>query len=201
MRRQGAGSIERLCAAWPAAAVVAVLCVAETVHGASRTSPTVHSFADANTLLGKPGGTGLIRADEVTYDTGTKMVTAEGHVEIDYNDRILLADKVTYDHIGYNSRLDELQAAILRVLLPELDGWADARRAAGRAYEEAGLGEVVTLPAVTPAAAFVLPAASVPSSDAPAAVRPTADPPAVPAPPRGSRRRPRWTGTSSRRRR
>ena len=39
-------------------------------------------------------------------------------------------DKVTYERIGWNSRLDELQAAILRVLLPQLDGWAEGRRAA-----------------------------------------------------------------------
>jgi dTDP-4-amino-4,6-dideoxygalactose transaminase len=55
-------------------------------------------------------------------------------------------DKVTYEEIGYNSRLDELQAAILRVQLPHLDTWADGRRAAGRHYEEAGLGELVELP-------------------------------------------------------
>ena len=55
-------------------------------------------------------------------------------------------DKVTYEEVGYNSRLDELQAAILRVLLPELDGWCDGRRAAGRHYEEAGLGELVGVP-------------------------------------------------------
>ncbi|HEY5045493.1 MAG TPA: DegT/DnrJ/EryC1/StrS family aminotransferase [Solirubrobacteraceae bacterium] len=55
-------------------------------------------------------------------------------------------DKVTYELLGYNSRLDELQAAILRVQLPHLDGWADGRRAAGRHYEEAGLGELVKLP-------------------------------------------------------
>ena len=52
-------------------------------------------------------------------------------------------DKVTYEHVGYNSRLDELQAAILRVQLPHLDAWADGRRAAARHYDEAGLGELV----------------------------------------------------------
>src|SRR3954447_16408070 len=49
--------------------------------------------------------------------------------------------KVTYEHVGYNSRLDELQAAILRVQLPHLDGWAAGRRQAGAHYDEAGLGE------------------------------------------------------------
>jgi dTDP-4-amino-4,6-dideoxygalactose transaminase len=56
-------------------------------------------------------------------------------------------DKVTFVDVGYNSRLDELQAAALRVLLPELDGWNASRRAAAAAYEEQGLGEVVSLPA------------------------------------------------------
>jgi dTDP-3-amino-3,4,6-trideoxy-alpha-D-glucose transaminase len=55
-------------------------------------------------------------------------------------------DKVTYEQVGYNSRLDELQAAILRVQLPHLDSWADGRRQAGRDYEQAGLGELVRLP-------------------------------------------------------
>jgi len=55
-------------------------------------------------------------------------------------------DKVSYELVGYNSRLDELQAAILRVQLPHLDGWADGRREGGRHYEQAGLGELVKLP-------------------------------------------------------
>jgi dTDP-3-amino-3,4,6-trideoxy-alpha-D-glucose transaminase len=55
-------------------------------------------------------------------------------------------DKVTYEQIGYNSRLDELQAAILRVQLPHVEEWAEGRRLAGRHYEEAGLGELVSLP-------------------------------------------------------
>ncbi|HEY2141832.1 MAG TPA: DegT/DnrJ/EryC1/StrS family aminotransferase [Solirubrobacteraceae bacterium] len=55
-------------------------------------------------------------------------------------------DKVTYEQVGYNSRLDELQAAILRVQLPHLDAWADGRRAAAGHYEQSGLGELVRLP-------------------------------------------------------
>ena len=55
-------------------------------------------------------------------------------------------DKHTFTDVGYNSRLDELQAAALRVLLPELDGWNAARRDAAAAYERHGLGGHVSLP-------------------------------------------------------
>lgn len=57
-------------------------------------------------------------------------------------------DKRTFEYVGYNSRLDELQAAILRVMLPELDGWCQGRRAAARAYSEAGIEQYVTPPAI-----------------------------------------------------
>jgi dTDP-4-amino-4,6-dideoxygalactose transaminase len=56
-------------------------------------------------------------------------------------------DKKTFVEVGYNSRLDELQAAVLRILLPELDRWSAGRRAAAAAYLSAGLAEYVTLPA------------------------------------------------------
>ncbi|MBV9947383.1 MAG: DegT/DnrJ/EryC1/StrS family aminotransferase [Myxococcales bacterium] len=57
-------------------------------------------------------------------------------------------DKRTFEFVGYNSRLDEVQAAILRVMLPELDGWCEGRRAAARAYAQAGIEEYVTPPRV-----------------------------------------------------
>jgi dTDP-3-amino-3,4,6-trideoxy-alpha-D-glucose transaminase len=62
-------------------------------------------------------------------------------------------DKRTFELVGHNSRLDALQAGILRVQLPHLDGWADGRRAAARAYTDAGLGDLVTLPVPTDGAA------------------------------------------------
>ncbi|HEX6787957.1 MAG TPA: DegT/DnrJ/EryC1/StrS family aminotransferase [Gaiellaceae bacterium] len=55
-------------------------------------------------------------------------------------------DKVDFDFVGYNSRLDELQAAFLRIFLTHLDEWNHGRRAAAARYAELGLGELVDLP-------------------------------------------------------
>jgi dTDP-4-amino-4,6-dideoxygalactose transaminase len=57
-------------------------------------------------------------------------------------------DKHTFEYVGYNSRLDEIQAAILRVLLPELDAWSEGRRSAARAYADAGIDDYVTPPSL-----------------------------------------------------
>jgi dTDP-4-amino-4,6-dideoxygalactose transaminase len=55
-------------------------------------------------------------------------------------------DKTAFDFVGYNSRLDEVQAAMLRIFLPELAGWSEGRRAVAARYAELGLGELVELP-------------------------------------------------------
>jgi dTDP-3-amino-3,4,6-trideoxy-alpha-D-glucose transaminase len=62
-------------------------------------------------------------------------------------------DKQTFKEVGYNSRLDELQAAILRVLLPHLGRWSEGRRAVADYYLDAGLGRHVALPRPPEAAA------------------------------------------------
>jgi dTDP-4-amino-4,6-dideoxygalactose transaminase len=59
-------------------------------------------------------------------------------------------DKKTFELVGTNSRLDAVQAAMLRVFLPHLTGWNEARREAAARYAELGLGEVVELPVDEP---------------------------------------------------
>lgn len=52
--------------------------------------------------------------------------------------------------VGLNSRLDGFQGAVLRVKLPHLDGWSDARKANADRYRDlfaaAGIGDNVVLP-------------------------------------------------------
>jgi dTDP-4-amino-4,6-dideoxygalactose transaminase len=55
-------------------------------------------------------------------------------------------DKVDFEFVGYNSRLDELQAGMLRIFLQQLDGWNRGRREVAARYAELGLGELVELP-------------------------------------------------------
>jgi dTDP-4-amino-4,6-dideoxygalactose transaminase len=64
--------------------------------------------------------------------------------------------EVKYEHryLGWNARLDALQAALLRVKLRHLDDWTAARQAAARRYdaliEEHHLGHFLRRPAVQP---------------------------------------------------
>jgi dTDP-4-amino-4,6-dideoxygalactose transaminase len=104
---------------------------------------------------GRPGGLGQVATFSFypsknlgCFGDGGMIVTSDEQIAEQV--RILRfhgsRDKVDYEQLGYNSRLDELQAAILRVQLPHLQTWADGRRAAARHYEQAGLGELVLLP-------------------------------------------------------
>jgi dTDP-4-amino-4,6-dideoxygalactose transaminase len=54
--------------------------------------------------------------------------------------------KRAFEYVGYNSRLDEIQAAALRIFLRELDGWTAARREAAARYAELGLGALCEIP-------------------------------------------------------
>jgi dTDP-4-amino-4,6-dideoxygalactose transaminase len=65
------------------------------------------------------------------------------------------ADKVVFDEVGYNSRLDELQAAIIRVFFPHLDEWNARRAEAAARYASDGLGDRMALPGVAPGARHI----------------------------------------------
>ena len=59
-------------------------------------------------------------------------------------------DKQRFEYVGTNSRLDELQAAMLRVFLGHVDSWNRLRREAAARYAELGLGDLVEIPADEP---------------------------------------------------
>jgi dTDP-4-amino-4,6-dideoxygalactose transaminase len=79
----------------------------------------------------------------------------------DLADRVMLlrnyGQRVKYEHIvkGCNSRLDTLQAAVLRVKLAHLDAWNRARGRAAAAYDRALAGTSLVLPRVAPNATHV----------------------------------------------
>jgi dTDP-4-amino-4,6-dideoxygalactose transaminase len=106
--------------------------------GALGTAATFSFFPSKN--LPAFGDGGAVTTDDDAIAERLRMLRFHGSRD----------KKSTFELIGFNSRLDELQAAILRVHLRHLDGWCEGRRTAARHYEEAGLGEHVRLPAITP---------------------------------------------------
>jgi len=58
--------------------------------------------------------------------------------------------KRIFEYVGTNSRLDEIQAAALRIFLRELDSWTAMRREAADRYRDFGLGEACHVPADEP---------------------------------------------------
>jgi dTDP-4-amino-4,6-dideoxygalactose transaminase len=86
--------------------------------------------------LAAAGDAGLITAREKRDDETLRMLRHHG-------------SRQTYLHerVGWNSRLDELQAAVLRVKLKHLARYNEARRAVARRYREKLAGANVVLPA------------------------------------------------------
>ncbi|MFK0734349.1 MAG: DegT/DnrJ/EryC1/StrS family aminotransferase [Gloeotrichia echinulata HAB0833] len=82
------------------------------------------------------------------YGDGGLIVTNNDQVaEVARMLRVHGAKKKYHNEVlGYNSRLDTLQAAVLRVKLPHIDAWNEGRRRVAKTYNEllAGVAGVVT---------------------------------------------------------
>lgn len=85
--------------------------------------------------LGAYGDAGMVTARDTDHDARLRMLRHHG-------------SRQTYLHeeIGYNSRLDELQAAVLRAKLPHLTRYTAARRAHAARYRELLAGAGLQLP-------------------------------------------------------
>jgi dTDP-4-amino-4,6-dideoxygalactose transaminase len=73
--------------------------------------------------LGAYGDGGLIATDDDDLANAVRALRSHGSRKKYHNEAV-----------GYNSRLDELQAAILRVKLPHLDAWNAGRARVARTY-------------------------------------------------------------------
>jgi dTDP-4-amino-4,6-dideoxygalactose transaminase len=96
------------------------------------------SFYPTKNLFGLGDG-GLIATDDPDLAERLRLLRLHGSKA-----------KRIFEHIGTNSRLDEIQAAALRIFLRELDSWTALRREAAERYRELGLGEACEVPADEP---------------------------------------------------
>lgn len=78
--------------------------------------------------------------------TGDASIAADARALRQYGQ----SESYRSDRHGLNSRLDEVQAAILRVKLKHLGGWVEARRRLADEYRRRLQGSPVTLPAEAP---------------------------------------------------
>lgn len=77
--------------------------------------------------------------------------TMDEELEVKTGDSTVYDPSKYYNYlIGYNSRLDELQAAILRIKLPRLDKFNRRRKTIAEYYNEALQGTGYTTPAIDP---------------------------------------------------
>ena len=110
-----------------------------TMAGEAATIGTFSFFPSKN-LGGYGDGGMLVAQDEAIFETLMKLRTH--------------GSRRTYYHdiVGYNSRLDSLQAAVLNAKLPHLEAWSERRRR-NAAYYDAAVAELgdVTVPYVEPA--------------------------------------------------
>lgn len=73
-----------------------VLALSVTPHPAAAQSP---GLAPSGNAAENADEKILLQADELNYDRDTQVVTAEGHVEVAFGDRVLTADRLIYNEL------------------------------------------------------------------------------------------------------
>lgn len=93
--------------------------------------------------LGGFGDSGMVTADDETLAKAVARLRVHG-----------MEPRYHHHEVGFNSRIDALQAAVLRVKLRHLDAWTQGRREAADRYRALfaayGLEQAVTLPVERP---------------------------------------------------
>jgi dTDP-4-amino-4,6-dideoxygalactose transaminase len=116
-------------------------------HGAEFRGKRVGALGDVGTFsfypgknLGAYGDGGAITTNDAELADRCRMIANHGRI-----------DKYDHRFEGRNSRLDGIQAAVLRVKLKHLDSWIDRRNAVASLYTESlsGVSELV-LPSCRP---------------------------------------------------
>jgi dTDP-4-amino-4,6-dideoxygalactose transaminase len=124
---------------------------ASQAHGATYQGQRVGSFGDiacfslyCSKNLGAYGEAGICVTNDSDLAASLRLLRDHG-------------SRVRYQHevLGANARIDEMQAAILRVKLTHLDHWNEARRTHAHAYTEQLSGVVEALPLVRPGSTHV----------------------------------------------
>jgi dTDP-4-amino-4,6-dideoxygalactose transaminase len=117
---------------------------AAQAHGATRdgrspgegTRAAAFSFYPGKNL-GAIGDAGAVVTDDEDVAAGVRRLREHGQ-----------SGKYRHETIGWTSRLDAVQAAVLRCKLPHLNGWNEERRRIAAAYSDRlnGLGDIALPP-------------------------------------------------------
>src|SRR5438128_1021136 len=83
--------------------------------------------------LGAYGDAGMVVTNDSDWAAHLRCLRTHG-----------MEPRYHHKYLGWNARLDEIQAAMLRVKLPYLDEWIDARQQAARRYDSLIEGDHLT---------------------------------------------------------
>src|SRR5216684_8521694 len=124
---------------------------ASQAHGATYQGQRVGSLGDIGCFsfycsknLGAYGEAGMCVTNDSDLAESLRLLRDHGSRK-----------RYIHEELGVNARMDELQAAVLRVKMPYLDRWNAARQAHAHSYTRQLLGVVEAVPAVRPSSTHV----------------------------------------------